>query len=111
MKIKGICRGLSAIFRCFASSINYPYINLLITPARGLAAIFRCFATAINYIYINLLIGLFRSRGVGAIKEWGANLRPEKQKIRHEIDFLLKDEPVPTGVAMSDLFTGTNNIP
>jgi hypothetical protein len=32
--------------------------------------------------------------------------RPEKSKIRHEIDFK-KNKPVPEGVAMSELSNGT----
>jgi hypothetical protein len=36
---------------------------------------------------------------------------PEKSKIRHKIDFILKNEPVPSGVAMSELSNGTKNIP
>jgi hypothetical protein len=33
--------------------------------------------------------------------------RPEKSKIRNEINFIFKNEPVPSGIAMSDLSTGT----
>jgi hypothetical protein len=33
--------------------------------------------------------------------------RSEKSKIRHEIDFVLKNEPIPAGEAMSELSNGT----